>query len=109
MSLPAQYTETLLDMADCIRQRLCLSLPATQAGPLTLDIIETIRSRFEGGLIYIPKERFFKIAQRNKAIQAEFDGHNHRALARQYKLSVASIYDIISRHRKKTLTDSPES
>ena len=109
MSLPDQYSETLLDMADCIRQRLSLSLPAVQAEPLTLDIIETIRSRFEGGLIYIPKGRFFKIAQRNKAILAEFDGHNHRALAIRYGLSIVTIYDIISDHRKKTLTDSSES
>ncbi len=109
MSLPDQYSETLLDMADCIRQRLSLSLPAAQAEPLTLDIIETIRFRFEGGLIYIPKGTAFFRAQRNKAILAEFDGHNQRALSIRYGLNIVTIYDIIRDHRKKTLTDSPES
>ncbi len=109
MSLPDQYPEVLVDMADCIRQRLCLNLPAAQAGPLTLDIIETIRSRFGGGLIYIPKGRLFEIAKRNKAILAQFDGHNQRALSIRYGLNIVTIYDIIRDHRKKTLTDSPES
>lgn len=109
MSLPDQYPEVLVDMADCIRQRLCLNLPAAQAGPLTLDIIETIRSRFGGGLIYIPKRRLFEIAKRNKAILDQFDGHNQRALSIRYGLNIVTIYDIIRDHRKKTLTDSPES
>ena len=109
MSLPDQYPEVLVDMADCIRQRLCLNLPAAQAEPLTLDIIETIRSRFSGETIYIPTTKTFDRAQRDKAILAQFDGHNQRALSIRYGLNIVTIYDIIRDHRKKTLTDSPES
>ena len=100
MSLPDQYPEVLVDMADCIRQRLCLNLPAAQAEPLTLDIIETIRSRFSGETIYIPTTKTFDRAQRDKAILAELDGGNRRAIARRYGLSLVRIYQIINREQK---------
>ncbi len=100
MSLPDQYPEVLVDMADCIRQRLCLSLPADQAEPLALDIIEAIRIKFSGETIHIPMTKTFDRAQRDKAVLAEFDGHNHRALARRYGLSLVRIYQIINREQK---------
>ena len=100
MSLPDQYPEVLVDMADCIRQRLCLNLPAAQAEPLTLDIIETIRSRFSGETIYIPTTKTFDRAQRDKASLAEFDGGNRLAIARRYGLSLVRIYQIINREQK---------
>ena len=106
MSLPAQYPEKLLDMADCIRRRLCLSLPVAQAEPLTLDIIEAIRARFGGELLYMPKGKSLACAQRNKAIMAEFDGHNQRALSIRYGINIITIYDIIARAKKST---SPRS
>ncbi len=106
MSLPDQYPEVLVDMADCIRQRLCLSLPADQAEPLALDIMKDIHARFHGEFVYFSKCQAMKLAKRNQAILAEFDGHNHRDLARQYKLTVATIYDIIARAKKST---SPRS
>ena len=100
MSLPDQYPEVLVDMADCIRQRLCLNLPAAQAEPLTLDIIEAIHIKFSGETIYIPTTKTFDRAQRDKAILAEFDGGNHRAIARRYGLSLVRIYQIINREQK---------
>ena len=100
MSLPDQYPEKLLDMADCIRQRLCLSLPAAQAEPLTLDIIETIRARFHGESVYFSKCQAMKLAKRNQAILAEFDGGNRRTIARRYGLSLMRICQIINREQK---------
>lgn len=102
MSLPDQYPETLLDMADCIRQRLSLSLPAAQAEPLTLDIMKDIHARFHGESVYFSKCRSMKLAKRNQAILAEFDGHNHRDLARRYGLTIAFIYQIIASAKKST-------
>lgn len=100
MSLPDQYPKVLVDMADCIRRRLALSLPADQADRLTLGVIEAIRSRFEGGLIYIPKCQYAKTVERNQAILAEFDGNNHRELARKHGITIAYTYEILRESRK---------
>ena len=42
----------------------------------------------------------FDRAQRDKAILAEFDGGNRRAIARRYGLSLVRIYQIINREQK---------
>ena len=52
-----------------------------------------------GGLIYIPQGARFNRQQRNEAIMREFDGRNHAALARRYRVSVSSVYGIVARAR----------
>jgi Mor family transcriptional regulator len=45
--------------------------------------------------LYIPKVEKVYRAARDRAIRAEFDGFNHRALARKYGLSVVWIRNIV--------------
>lgn len=100
MPQSAQYPEILSSLADCFRQRLCLTLPSDQAEDLARVIAEDVRYQFGGCLLYIPKGDAFDRARRNKAIAAEFDGSNHAALARRYGLSVGTIYEIIASEKK---------
>lgn len=95
-----KYPELLADMADCIQQRLCLTLPADQAETLSMSITEDIRARFAGCLVYIPIDAAGNRARRNKAIVAEFDGSNHKALARRYRVGISVIYDVIAKTKK---------
>ena len=100
MPQSAQYPELLADLADCVRQRLCLTLAADQAENLSMGITEDIRTRFAGCLVYIPIDAAGNRARRNESIIAEFDGSNHKALARRYRIGVCTIYDIIARAKK---------
>lgn len=95
-----KYHELLADMADCIQQRLCLTLPADQAETLSTCITEDIRARFAGCLVYIPIDAAGNRARRNKAIIAEFDGSNHKALARRYRVGISVIYNVIAKAKK---------
>ena len=95
-----KYPELLADLADCIQQRLCLTLPADQAETLSMGITEDIRARFAGCLVYIPIDAAGNRARRNKAIVAEFDGRNHATLARRYRIGVGTVYDIIAKAKK---------
>lgn len=95
-----QYPEILSDLADCVRQRLCLTLPADQAETLSMGITEDIRARFAGCLVYIPIDAAGNRARRNKSIVAEFDGKNHATLAIRYGLSIQRVYEIIARAKK---------
>ncbi len=101
MPQSVQYPEILSDLADCIKQRLCMNIPSEQAGPIALSVAEDIRALFGGSLIYIPKGAAYDRAQRNQAIVAEFDGNNYAALARRHGLTLSSVYDIIAREKGK--------
>lgn len=53
--------------------------------------------RIRGGEgLYIPKAEKIARAARDRAIRAEFDGTNHRELARRYDLTVSWIYVILA-------------
>jgi Mor family transcriptional regulator len=68
--------------------------------PISLDIMKDIHARFRGESVYFSKCRAMKLAKRNQAILAEFDGGNRRAIARRYGLSLVRIYQIINREQK---------
>lgn len=53
-----------------------------------------------GEAVYIPKGDKVARLARNRAILAEFDGANHRALARKYDLTVVMIRNIVNDHPK---------
>lgn len=60
---------------------------------------ETLRiiAYFGGQSLYVPKwERAFK-ALRDRRINREFDGFNHKALARQYGVSESTIRLIVGK------------
>lgn len=99
MQLPDSYPETLRDLAVCIQQTLN-QITADPVVVPALAIVEGIRARFGGSLLYVPKGTKLDRATRDARICAEFTGRNHRELARRYGITVATVYDIIAAHRK---------
>lgn len=97
MQLPEAYPETLQDMAACLNEQLQACHAPGEAAALALALVEALRARFGGSLIYFPKGEAFDRARRDRALLAAFDGRNHRDLARRFGIGLAAVYDIIAR------------
>ena len=100
MQFPDSYPEVLCDLAVCIQQTLTKIAVADPAVTPALDIVEGIRARFGGSLLYIPQGAKMDRAARDAKICAAFTGRNHRELSRRYGLAVSTIYDVIAAQRK---------
>ena len=98
MQFHHEYPETLRDLAYCIEQALG-QIAADPAADPAFIIVEAIRFRFGGSLLYIPKGDKMTREIRNAELCAAFTGHNHRELALRYHLGLAAVYDIIAAHR----------
>lgn len=101
MALADHYPEILADLAGIILLRLEESLPASKADDATVAIIEDIRLRYGGCLIYIPKCDSYQRNCRNSKIIRDFNGNNQVDLARKHGLSLSTIYGIIASERGK--------
>ncbi|OAI12061.1 hypothetical protein A1507_19220 [Methylomonas koyamae] len=62
--------------------------------------LNCLRLNFKYQTIYIPTQDRQALLSRNKAIYADFTGHNHNDLARKHRLSLQQIYSIIRNQRK---------
>lgn len=97
--LPSDYPQLLAELAELIDVRLRAQLSAHTALTLSHAIVEDIRERFSGELIYIPKyapmETTLTREARNRAIAKEYDGTNCRELARRYGLTLNTVYAIL--------------
>lgn len=100
MQLPDDYPEQLADLAGVLFERLRKNgMLDNDAGRIAMEQVEDVRIRFVGGNVYMPKCTQQNIDRRNAEIYREFNGSNHRDLAKRYNLTVASIYDILARER----------
>lgn len=61
---------------------------AQEIGPLNLI---KLFAYINGDYIYIPKPERFLVPAREKLIRQEFNGYNHKALAKKYNRSTAYI------------------
>ena len=59
------------------------------------DSIRVIQSNFSGCAVYIPKLRKIDLTARNKEIRREFNGRNHKQLARDFGLCYQTICKIV--------------
>ena len=66
---------------------------------LSTKALELFQFHCGGLVLYIPKG-CSNNSYRNKAIIAEFNGKNHRELARKYGVSVQWIYSILNNGKK---------
>lgn len=98
---PPEYPEVLADLADLIHCRLRDLLPPTVAADLAHGLVEDVRLKWGGGLIYIPQGARFERQQRDAAIWREFNGRNHADLARRHGLTLSCVYDILARERAR--------
>jgi len=73
------------------------------AETLSIDVALKLSENFGGMRIYIPKIEHVLRSNRNKQIRKEFNGANHRPLAKKYKLTETWIRDIVKKTAKQTL------
>ena len=97
---PPESPEVLADLGQIVQQRVQDWLPPRLAAELAQEVVEAVRQRWGGSLIYIPKGAAWARQQRDAAIAAAFTGHNHGELARRYHLTVTQIYAILQRQRQ---------
>ncbi len=60
-----------------------------------MDNALLLAEKLGGAPIYIPTPKEIRRGPRNRAIRAEFNGQNHRELARKYDLSTSWIRVIV--------------
>lgn len=60
-------------------------------------VSKEISRNFGGEMVYIPKDSAFLRQAKHQDILSEFDGTNHRELARKYGVSMQAIYHILKR------------
>ena len=62
---------------------------------LAKQVAQHLSAHWGGQLLYIPKNHFGKLDERDKEIWAAFNGHNHAELARRYDLTMQQVYKIL--------------
>ena len=70
------------------------------AESLSIEAALKMSKCFGGMTIYIPKIETILRINRDAQIRKEFNGNNHRPLARQYKLSETQIRTIVQKRSK---------
>ena len=73
----------------------------TIAEILSIEAAVKLSKYFGGVRIYIPKIEGLLRSNRDAQIRKEFNGANHRPLARKYKLSESQIRTIVQKHFKR--------
>ena len=90
--------ELLTDIADHVKITLSghgvNTDLAEQAG---VALASFLAVHWGGQLVNFPKDYAFEIAKRDLEIYDAFTGNNHSALARQFNVSVRTIYNIVKR------------
>lgn len=97
--------EILADLAKHIEVGLMKKVVANdwtidKAKQISIDVAHEIAKTWGGEVIYIPRNVALLLSERDHQIWQEFNGFNHRELARKYNVSMAWVYQIVKRMRK---------
>lgn len=97
--------EILLDLAKHIEVGLVEKLNATEADAksFSVEMAQVIAKNWGGEVIYIPRNLVLLLSERDKKIYDEFNGMNHRELARKYNVSMQWVYAIVKRIGKEEI------
>lgn len=86
--------ELLVDLADhtaaILREMTPLDEPLIAR--ISRELVDRQRHNWGGQLVYFPKGDSLEIAERDLQMYAEFNGHNHDELVRNYGLSLQQVY-----------------
>lgn len=97
--------EVLADLAKHIEFELIEkhAFATDNAKQIGVEIAQRIAHNWGGEVIYIPRNLVLLLNERDMKIFNEFNGHNHRALARKYNVSMQWIYAIVKRITKEEI------
>ena len=68
-----------------------------------MEVAGHIAQMWGAEVIYIPKNLILLLSVRDRKIFNEFNGTNHRELARKYNVSMQWIYQIVKRVTKEEI------
>lgn len=99
--------EILSELAKHVEVKIMSTMAANdeltedKARQIGVDVARYISEVWGGEVIYIPRNLALMISERDYHIWEEFDGKNHRELARKYNVSMQWVYQIVRKIRKK--------
>lgn len=73
------------------------------AQQIGVELASKIAQCWGGEVIYIPRNLILLLSERDKKIWNEFNGVNHRELARKYNVSMQWIYQIVKKVSKEEI------
>lgn len=76
-------------------------LTPDKATDLAKTLIDYIHLHWGGQLLYIPKHGYVRPNTKKQEIASKFNGTNHRELAREFNLSVVTIYKYLKEAKKQ--------
>ena len=95
------WPKALCDLSDFVHAQLVNSGVTEKQQIRLADKILVAMAIHSGGRgFYLPNAKATKDFIRNRRIYRAFTGHNHKALAAQYKMSEMRIYQIIKEQRE---------
>ncbi|MDR5610759.1 MULTISPECIES: Mor transcription activator family protein [unclassified Arsenophonus] len=97
--------ELLVELAEHTAQivRQIIDVDPAVASQIGDAVASQMMAEWGGQNIYFPMGLMWKINQRDREIFADFNGHNHRALARKYEVSLQWVYSVVKRVKKEEL------
>ena len=97
--------ELLADLAKNIEIELTKTekIAPEQAKQIGMEIAQSVAKQWGGEVIYIPRNLVLLLSERDRRIFNEFNGYNHRELARKYKVSMQWVYRIVKRVTKEEI------
>ena len=97
--------DVLADLAKHIETELARTgkVEQEEAKHIGIEIAQTIAKNWGGELIYIPRNLVLLLSERDRKIFNEFDGSNHRELARKYQVSMQWVYKIVKKVTKEEI------
>ncbi|WP_140919155.1 Mor transcription activator family protein [Limnobaculum xujianqingii] len=98
--------ELLISLADLINHiaKEMLNLSDTQVQALSQEVALQVAQAWGGQLVYMPQGAQLETAKTHLEIFEAFNGKNHADVARKFGISLQSVYRIVKRVRKETLT-----
>jgi len=97
------WPETMRDMVAMFTNHLQKSrnLSEFKARQEARGLVLELSHHFGGMQVYIARDEKLRLALRNYCINKEFNGSNITELVQRYRLSVATIYDILKQEKQR--------
>lgn len=104
-SFEQKAPEILADLAKHIEIQLSqkAEIDNEKAKQIGVEVAQVISQRWGGEIIYIPRNLFVLLNERDLKIFNEFNGTNHRELAKKYQVSMQWVYQIVKRVTKEEI------
>lgn len=96
----ASFVADLAELAT--QQLLAAGLEQERAAALGEAIAESVRERYQGGVVYVPKGRTLRTMRLWQMVWDDFSGNNHDELRRKYGLSLNQLYRIMRVMRERS-------